>query len=130
MNIVCLIEYNMSIEHAMVTLQFNCQTICIACLHNILISSIVCNILKFFTALVRLAGYYLYVSNSTTSKNDGFLCYHHSESGPSSAHQNRTCNHLGKHVIIYNERNKGGNNPAGYTTFAILELCKVIINGK
>jgi hypothetical protein len=30
----------------------------------------------------------------------------------------------------YNERNEGGNNPEGYTTFAILELCKVIINGK
>ena len=72
----------------------------------------------------------MYVSNSSTSQNDGFLCYQQTGSIPSSAHQNRNCNHLGQHVIIYNERNEGGNNPAGYTTYAILELCKVIISGK
>ena len=72
----------------------------------------------------------MYISNSSTTKTDGHLCYH--DKGPNlpSVYQNVHCNHLGKHVIFYNERDEAGNNPAGYSSFAIVELCKVIINGK
>ena len=72
----------------------------------------------------------MYVSNSSTSKTDGHLCYHHTGSSSPNVHQNVNCNHLGKHVIFYNERDQAGNNPAGYSSFAIVELCKVFINGK
>jgi hypothetical protein len=82
-------------------------------------------------ALDRFAGYSLYVSNSSISKTDGYLCYHHEGSGLPLAYQNRNCNHLGQYVIIYNERNKTVTYPdTWYNDFAILMLCKVRIYGK
>jgi hypothetical protein len=36
----------------------------------------------------------------------------------------------GEFVILYNERDEGGNNPVGYSTEAIMELCHVEVNGK
>ena len=73
----------------------------------------------------------MYVSNSSTSKTDGYRCYHHKGPGVPTASQSVNCNHLGKYVIIYNERNRTVQYPAGwYTTLAILELCKVRIHGK
>ena len=76
----------------------------------------------------RLAGYSLYVSNS--SKTDGYLCYH--DKGPEfpPVYQGVNCNHLGQSVIFYNECDEGGNDPAGYSAEAILELCHVEVNGK
>jgi hypothetical protein len=73
----------------------------------------------------------LYVSNSSTSKTDGYRCYHHKGPGLPTAHQSVNCNHLGKYVIIYNERKSTATYPATwYTELAILELCKVRIHGK
>ena len=73
----------------------------------------------------------MYISNSSTSKTDGHLCYHHTGPNLPSVFQNVTCNQLGKNVIFYIERDPiAGNNPAGYSYYAIVELCKVIINGK
>ena len=85
---------------------------------------------NFLTAPAHLAGYSLYVSNSSISKTDGYLCYHHSGPELPSVYQDVNCNHLEKNVIFYNERDEEGNNPAGYSSFAIVELCKVFINGK
>jgi hypothetical protein len=79
---------------------------------------------------VRLAGYSLYVSNSSISKTDGYLCYHDKGPGRPSILQDRNCNHLGHYVIIYNERSKSGSYPNAYYKYAILELCKVRIYGK
>jgi len=81
-------------------------------------------------ALSRLAGYSLYVSNSSTSKTDGHLCFHHTGAGLPSAYQDRYCNHLGQYVIIYNERNGTKVYPNKYSERALLELCKVRIFGK
>jgi len=72
----------------------------------------------------------LYVSNSSISKTDGYLCYHHEGPGLPLAYQDRNCNHLGQYVIIYNERNKTVTYPDTYFADAILELCKVRIYGK
>ena len=78
----------------------------------------------------RFAGFSLYISNSSTSKTDGHLCYHHTGTTLPSVFQIVNCNHLGQYVIIYNERNKSGNNPAGYSPEAIIELCNVEVNGE
>ena len=84
---------------------------------------------NFFAALQRLAGYYLYISNSSTSKTEGHLCYHHTGLTPLSAEQNVVCNQLGKYIIFYNERN-ATNNTLGNNNFAIVELCYIEVNGK
>ena len=84
-----------------------------------------------FSAVHRLAGYSLYVSNSSISKTDGYLCYHDEGPGLPSILQDRNCNHLGQYVIIYNERNETSSfNPDGYSPKAVLELCEVEIYGK
>ena len=79
----------------------------------------------------RLAGYYVYISNSSESKTDGHLCFH--DTGPqlpSSVSLNITCNHLGQYVIFYNEREEDGKNHPKYSPEAIIELCHVEVNGK
>ena len=78
----------------------------------------------------RFAGYSLYVSNSSISKTDGYLCYHHEGPGLPLTYQDVNCNHLGQYVIIYNERNKTVAYPDAYFSNAVLELCKVRIYGK
>ena len=80
--------------------------------------------------LYRFTGYSLYVSNSSISKTDGYLCYHHEGPGLPLTYQDVNCNHLGQHVIIYNERNNAVTYPATYSTYTMLELCKVSIYGK
>ena len=82
-----------------------------------------------FTAPQNLAGYSLYVSNSSTSKTGGYLCYHDTGELLPSVIQNVTCNHLGQYVIFYNERN-ATNNPIGENNHAIVELCLIEVNGK
>jgi hypothetical protein len=73
----------------------------------------------------------LYISNLSTTKTDGHLCYHHEGPElPTSVYQDVTCNHLGQYVIFYNERDAGGDNPTGYSDEAIVELCNVEVNGK
>jgi hypothetical protein len=47
-----------------------------------------------------------------------------------SLSQDRSCNHLGQYVIIYNERTESVTYPDAYYDYAILELCKVRIYGK
>jgi hypothetical protein len=85
--------------------------------------------LSYFADAYRLAGYSLFVSNSSTSKTDGYLCYHHTGTTLPAVFQNVKCNHLGQYVIFYNERDKLGNNPAGYSNEVLIELCNVEVNG-
>ncbi|XP_033738929.1 multiple epidermal growth factor-like domains protein 10 isoform X2 [Pecten maximus] len=78
----------------------------------------------------RLAGYQLYVSNTTTLPTDGVLCYEDTSSTNSSVqlvvtHQ---CPYVGRYVTVYNYR----NNPKRYNWYsddALLELCEVQVFG-
>jgi len=63
----------------------------------------------------------LYVSNSSTTKTDGYLCYHQPiPQLPTSVLQKVNCDHLGQYVIFYSELDEGGNNPVGYSDKAII----------
>jgi hypothetical protein len=86
--------------------------------------------LSYFADAYRLAGYSLFVSNSSTSKTDGYLCYHHTGTTLPAVFQNVKCNHLGQYVIFYNEREEDGKNHPRYSHEAIIELCHVEVNGK
>ena len=87
-------------------------------------------VVSYIAALSRFVGYSLYISNSSTTKTDGYLCYHHEGPELPNVLQNINCNHLGQYVIIYNERNETSDlNPPGYSDGTILELCEVEIYG-
>ena len=89
----------------------------------------------FFPALNRLAGYSLYVVNSsvitTSSKpTNGHLCFHHTGTKLPSMNQTVDCNVLGQYIVIYNERNRtASDNTHGYSKTSFLELCDVRIYG-
>lgn len=78
----------------------------------------------------RFAGFSLYVSN-TTDRNMGHRCY---KDGPElpSLDFNTKCIGYGRYIIIYNERKKGINYPAGYVieNNVYMELCEVIVTGR
>ncbi|XP_069128364.1 fucolectin-like [Argopecten irradians] len=74
----------------------------------------------------RLAGYELYVSNSTSSPQDGTLCFTDTSSTSSSVqlivtHQ---CPYVGQYVTVYNYRNSNKRQP-WYSNDAVLILCEV-----
>jgi hypothetical protein len=75
-------------------------------------------------------GYSLYINNSSISRTDGYLCYHHEGPELPSVYQDVTCNHIGRYLIIHNERNETITYPNLWYPNAILELCKVRIYGK
>ncbi|XP_021364981.1 uncharacterized protein LOC110457862, partial [Mizuhopecten yessoensis] len=78
----------------------------------------------------RLAGYQLYLSNTTESPTQGVLCYEDKSSEKDQVqllvtHQ---CPYVARYVTVYNYR----NNPKRYNwyeDFAILELCEVQVFG-
>ncbi|XP_069126470.1 receptor-type tyrosine-protein phosphatase epsilon-like isoform X2 [Argopecten irradians] len=78
----------------------------------------------------RLAGYHLYVSNTTDIPPDHVLCYEDKSSTNASVqliitHQ---CPYVGRYVTVYNYR----NNPKRYSwydDYAVLELCEVQVWG-
>ena len=83
-------------------------------------------VVSYIAALSRFAGYSLYISNSSTTKTDGYLCYHHEGPDLLSELQNVNCDHLGQYVIIYNERNETTDyNLPRYSNESMLELCEV-----
>nr|XP_034318453.1 receptor-type tyrosine-protein phosphatase T isoform X2 [Crassostrea gigas] len=75
----------------------------------------------------RMAGFSLYVSN-TTSKKQGHLCYKDQSSGHPSVNQKINCLIYGRYVIYYNERGRN-NNPIYMSKRAYNELCEVEVYG-
>lgn len=77
----------------------------------------------------RLAGFSLYVSN-TTDQHSGHLCY---KDGPELPllDFNITCRTHGRYVTYYNERLPKTNYPIGYAVSNVItELCEVTVKGK
>ena len=78
----------------------------------------------------RMAGFFLYVSN-TTSKKDGHLCFHEMQTlnTTPSADQNINCSIHGRYVFYYNERLPSVTYPSYYSEFAFYELCELEVYG-
>nr|XP_022304116.1 uncharacterized protein LOC111111421 isoform X2 [Crassostrea virginica] len=78
----------------------------------------------------RMAGFFLYVSNTTT-KEDGHLCFHEIQrvNGRPSEDQRINCSVHGRYVIYYNERLPNVTYPSYYSRFAHYELCELEVYG-
>ncbi|XP_062599379.1 uncharacterized protein LOC134260868 [Saccostrea cucullata] len=76
----------------------------------------------------RVAGFSLFLSNST-SKENGWMCY---KDGPELPPLNFSTNCIGhgRYVIYYNERIDDETYPDGYETQSFNFLCEVIVKGK
>lgn len=79
----------------------------------------------------RMAGFFLYISN-TTSKKDGYLCFHEiqNKTGTPLEDQSINCPVHGRYVIYYNERRPDVEYPVFYSKFAYIELCEVKVYGE
>uniref|UniRef100_A0A8W8NUC7 Multiple epidermal growth factor-like domains 10 n=1 Tax=Magallana gigas TaxID=29159 RepID=A0A8W8NUC7_MAGGI len=75
----------------------------------------------------RMAGFSLYISN-TTSKDQGHCCYKDNSRGKPSVNQNISCSIYGRYVIYYNERRRD-NNPSYLSKYAYNELCELEVFG-
>lgn len=75
-----------------------------------------------------MAGFSIYVSN-TTSKDQGHLCFYDQSSGHPSVNQRIICSIYGRYVIYYNERSRY-NNPSYMSMYAFNELCEVEVYGE
>nr|XP_022304108.1 neurogenic locus notch homolog protein 2-like [Crassostrea virginica] len=82
------------------------------------------------TLTSRMAGFFLYVSN-TTSKEDGHLCFHEIQifNGTPSEDQRINCSVHGRYVFYYNERLPGVTYPSYYSTYAFYDLCELEVYG-
>lgn len=78
------------------------------------------------TAVKRMDGYKIYVTNTSTIPPQGYLCYEDPEPGLPNITQTIPCNQLGKYAIYYDTKGSDeGNSVPG----PIVELCYVEING-
>lgn len=79
----------------------------------------------------RLAGFSVHVSN-TTSKDDGYLCYHDKSTELSmlSLDQHINCTIQGRYVIYYNECRQDVEYPIFYSQYAYNELCEAEVYGE
>lgn len=79
----------------------------------------------------RMAGFYLYVSN-TTSKENGHLCFHENQTKHEMILENISinCSVSGRYVIYYNERRRNVKYHDFYSMYAYNELCEVEVYGE
>lgn len=74
-----------------------------------------------------MAGFELYITNTSTIPPNGYRCYKDPGPGLPSIIQTIPCNHLGKYVIYYDTTGSIHDN----VRFApIVELCYVALNGE
>ncbi|XP_065921961.1 receptor-type tyrosine-protein phosphatase epsilon [Magallana gigas] len=78
----------------------------------------------------RMAGFYLYVSN-TTLKETGHLCFHENQTKQKMILEDISinCSVSGRYVIYYNERRRNVKYPGFYSKYAYNELCEVEVYG-
>lgn len=76
----------------------------------------------------RMAGFSLYISN-TTSKDEGHCCSKDNSRGNPSVNQSINCSVYGRYVIYYNEHSPS-NNPSFLSRYAYNELCEVEVYGE
>lgn len=79
----------------------------------------------------RMAGYFLFVSNTTSTYN-GKLCFHEIQTvnGTPLEDQLINCSVHGRYVTYYNERKADVTYPKYYSKFAFYELCELEVYGK
>ncbi|XP_069126487.1 cell death abnormality protein 1-like isoform X2 [Argopecten irradians] len=79
---------------------------------------------------LRLAGYELYVSNTTVTPRDGILCYQDTSTTEAAVQLNiiHQCPYVGRYVTVYNYRNTP-KRYSWYNDYAVLELCEVLVYG-
>lgn len=75
-----------------------------------------------------MAGFSLYVSN-TTSKDQGHFCYKDNSRGKPSVDTRIPCSVYGRYVIYYNERSPY-YNPSYMSRYAYNELCELEVYGE
>ncbi|CAG2199738.1 unnamed protein product [Mytilus edulis] len=71
---------------------------------------------------IRMDGFKLYVTNTSTIPPDGFLCYEDPDPGLPNLTQIIPCSEVGKYVIYYDNKGAGNEGP-------VIELCYIAING-
>lgn len=74
-----------------------------------------------------MAGFSLYVSNTTSTKHR-FLCYKDQSIGTPSVDQTIPCSIYGRYVIYYNERSR--YSPSYFSQYAYNELCELQVFGE
>lgn len=79
----------------------------------------------------RMAGFFLYVSN-TTIKEHGYICFRKLQNvvGTPLEDQRINCPIHGRYVIYYNERRMGFDYPSYYSKSAYYELCELEVYGE
>lgn len=77
----------------------------------------------------RMAGYFRYVSN-TTSKEDDHLCFHEIQTNIPLEDQIINCSIYGRYIIYYNERNRNVTYLSFFSAYAYNDLCEVEVFDK
>lgn len=79
----------------------------------------------------HMAGFFLYVSNTTT-KEQGYICFHELQTavGTPLLDQRINCPIHGRYVIYYNERRMDFDYPSDYSKSAYYELCELEVYGE
>ncbi|CAC5417491.1 unnamed protein product [Mytilus coruscus] len=80
----------------------------------------------FITVAIRMDGFKLYVTNTSTIPPDGYLCYEDPDPGLPNITQTIPCNQLGQYVIYYDTK---GSDEGQNINGPVVELCYVAING-
>ena len=76
-----------------------------------------------------MAGFFLYVSNTSSFKTQAHLCFHDQGIIPISDEQRIVCSVLGRYVFYHNERPYFNTKP-GYSKYAFYELCELEVYGE